>query len=76
MKIKLIKYHPKFAYSVGDVFEVPPIKEAILLDGGYAVPVEEVKISGDEEIETATDKVAEKSLHEARKHKHKNKKFR
>jgi hypothetical protein len=39
MKIKLIKYHPQFAYSVGDVFEVNDRDTEILLSGNYAEPV-------------------------------------
>lgn len=69
MKLKLVKYHPKFAYSVGDVFEVPPVKEAILLDGGYAVPVEEEKPKTTEskpEGEDASDKEASAALDEAK----------
>jgi hypothetical protein len=37
--LKLIKYHPRYAYSVGDEFEVNEKDTKELLDGGYAVPV-------------------------------------
>lgn len=39
MKIKLVKYHPEFAYSVGDEFQVSESHTKLLLDGGYAVKV-------------------------------------
>lgn len=37
MKIKLVKYHPLFAYSVGDVFEVNKKDTEYLLGSAYAV---------------------------------------
>jgi hypothetical protein len=46
MTLKLVKYHPLFAYSVGDEFQVNEKDTQHLLDGGYAVPV------GKQEIET------------------------
>jgi hypothetical protein len=39
MLIRLIKYHPLYAYSVGDEFEVNEEHTQILLDGKYAEPV-------------------------------------
>jgi hypothetical protein len=38
MLLRLIKYHPLFAYSVGDEFEVNEKDTQTLLDGEYAVP--------------------------------------
>jgi hypothetical protein len=61
MKLKLVKYHPLFAYSVGDEFEVLPHDEKTLLDGKYAVPV-----SAHVEVEKATDQGAESALEEAK----------
>lgn len=43
MKIKLVKYHPAYAYSVGDEFEVNEAHTNLLLDGGYAVKVKEAE---------------------------------
>lgn len=39
MLLRLIKYHPLFAYSVGDEFEVSEKDTQTLLDGKYAEPV-------------------------------------
>lgn len=39
MVLKLVKYHPQFAYSVGDEFTVNEKDTKILLEGGYAMPV-------------------------------------
>jgi hypothetical protein len=39
--LKLVKYHPLFAYSVGDIFEVSEADAKILLDGKYAVEATE-----------------------------------
>lgn len=50
MELQLIKYHPLFAYSVGDKFQVSEGNTKILLDGGYAVPVGSV-------IESPEDKL-------------------
>lgn len=44
--LKLIKYHPLFAYSVGDVFEVNERDTKTLLDGKYAVEATEDDILG------------------------------
>ena len=38
MKLRLIKYNPLFAYSVGDQFEVNEADTKTLLDGNFAVP--------------------------------------
>lgn len=40
MKLKLVKYHPLYAYSVGDQFEVNEEHTKVLLEGKYATPVE------------------------------------
>jgi hypothetical protein len=48
MKLHLIKYHPQFAYSVGDQFEVNDADTKTLLDGGYAVPASEAPVENTE----------------------------
>lgn len=54
MLLQLIKYHPLFAYSKGDQFEVNDEDTKTLLEGKYAVPV------GDHaQIETPEDKQPE-----------------
>jgi hypothetical protein len=35
--LKLVKYHPQFAYSVGDVFEVSESDSKYLLENEFAV---------------------------------------
>jgi hypothetical protein len=60
MTLKLIKYHPLFAYSVGDVFEVNDSDTNKLLEGKYAVPVDGA------DIETASDKEAAQALNDAK----------
>jgi hypothetical protein len=49
--LKLVKYHPLFAYSVGDEFEVGESDTKILIEGGYAV-----EISKKTQKETETEK--------------------
>lgn len=39
MKLRLVKYHPQFAYSVGDEFKVNDADTKTLLDGKYAEPI-------------------------------------
>lgn len=80
--LKLIKYHPLFAYCVGDVFKVNEADTKILTEEGYAVPATEDEASEAqakanaeddakllkemEEAETATDKAAESALNDAK----------
>jgi hypothetical protein len=58
VKLQLVKYHPLFAYSVGDKFEVNDADTKLLLDGKYAVPASEKaeNASSKEKKETATGK--------------------
>lgn len=72
--LKLVKYHPLFAYSVGDTFEVNETDTKTLLDGKYAIRLsqeqaEEKQLEqmiAEEEAEKATDKGAESALNEAK----------
>lgn len=68
MQLKLIKYHPLFAYSVGDVFEVNEKDTKHLLDGKYAVPASDddqlEKLIAKEEEDRA-DKDAQAALNDA-----------
>jgi hypothetical protein len=78
MRIKLIKYHPLYAYSVGDVFEVNEEHTKYLLEEKYAEAVDsdepkqvEVKIEDNPPItqdivENASDKPAELALNAAK----------
>jgi hypothetical protein len=71
--LKLVKYHPLFAYSVGDVFEVNEKDTKTLLEGGYATRIskgqaeeEQLEQMIAEEAEKATDKGAGAALSEAK----------
>lgn len=44
--LKLVKYHPLFAYSVGDVFEVNEKDTETLIKGGFAIEATEDDILG------------------------------
>jgi hypothetical protein len=73
MKLKLVKYHPLFAYSVGDVFEVNEADTKHLLDGKYAEPLGEAakeekkeEPRQEPEAENASDQNAGAALEQAK----------
>lgn len=72
--LQLIKYHPLFAYSVGDRFKVNAEDENLLIEGGYAVRVSEelteeeleAQIKAEEEAKrVAAEEAAKKAATEA-----------
>jgi hypothetical protein len=56
MKVKIIKYHPLFAYDVGDIAPLIESDAQRLIESGHAVPVQPEAESATIKAETAAIK--------------------